>query len=319
MSRPDTYASPAATLTAIRAAAKNDGGKTGVRQSDLPQLLLFDRFLARVFVPADAPFVLKGGTRMLAFIPHARATVDIDLEVARYGVDAAIDKLAELVAVDIGDRLRFDLVSRDIRGSGDDQPNVAMAALKFGVVGTTQQVKIDLAVHDRAGAATVRAAPAFRVPLARPVPSPEYVMIALEQQIADKVAAMMERGHVSGPRGDGRSSRAKDLVDLALIAQHLTVDAANLAAALQVQVDERQLEPFTEVDASDGVRTGYPTVAKKVPSLALTWQEALALTNRLIAPVLTGEVVHGTWRPEHERWTHLGPSAQHIGLPTLRK
>jgi hypothetical protein len=49
-------------------------------------LLLFDRFLARVFAGADAPFVLKGGTRMLAFIPTARATVDIDLP-SRYACD----------------------------------------------------------------------------------------------------------------------------------------------------------------------------------------------------------------------------------------
>jgi hypothetical protein len=263
------------------------------------QLLLFDRLLARVFADPSAPFVLKGGTRMLAFIPQARATVDIDLEVAHLTVDAAVERLADLVAADIGDRLRFTLSSRASRLGSEDQPNVAMVALTFQAAGIGQRVKIDLAVHDRAGAATVRATPAFRVALGRDVPAPDYVMVTIEQQIADKVAAMMERGHVSG---DGRSSRAKDLVDLALIAKHLPCDAALLHAALTAQISERALHPFLTVDASPMIQAGYATVAGKAKQLALTWQEAEALTNRLVEPILTGEVRTGSWDPVAGAW-----------------
>lgn len=268
MSRPDSYATPAATWAAIRAAARSDAGKSGVLAADLVQLLLFDRLLARVFATPDAPFVLKGGTRMLAFIPQARATVDIDLEAAYVDVDAAIDRLVELVSVDIGDRLRFTLQKQVRTQASNDQPQVSMVTLSFQAVGIPQRVKIDLAVHDRAGAATVRAIPKFRVPLGRDVPSPEYVMIAVEQQIADKVAAMMERRHGDG-NGDGRSSRAKDLVDLALIAQHLPVDSALLRDALFTQIQERQLDPFTEVDASPAIQRGYATAARKARGLTV--------------------------------------------------
>lgn len=301
MSRPDSYATPAATWAAIRAAARSDAGKSGVLAADLVQLLLFDRLLARVFAGPDAPFVLKGGTRMLAFIPQARATADIDLEVAHITVDAAIKRLVELVGVDIGDSLRFTLLKQVQMPNSDDQPNVSTVTLTFQAVGLSHRVKIDLAVHDRAGAATVRAIPKFRVPLGRDVPSPEYVMIAVEQQIADKAAAMMERRH-GGGNGDGWSSRAKDLVDLALIAQHLSVDAALLRDALLTQIEDRQLAPFTEVDASLAIQRGYATAARKARGLTLTWRDSLALTNRLITPVLTGEVLAGRWDRAAGTW-----------------
>nr|WP_252727831.1 nucleotidyl transferase AbiEii/AbiGii toxin family protein [Curtobacterium sp. WW7] len=174
----------------------------GVRVNDLRSYLVFDRFLVRVFRQEAHAFVLKGGTRMLAFIPTARATVDVDLE-TKLGLDDAVTLLADLVSIDIGDRLRFRLVSRS-SGGGDDQPNLSVVRLVFRADETRELVKIDLAVHERAGDATIVAAPAFRVPLARAVESVDYVMIAVEQQIADKAAAMMETRH---PGGDGRSSR----------------------------------------------------------------------------------------------------------------
>jgi hypothetical protein len=293
----DSYATPEATWAAIRSAAKNSAGAVGVQAATLQQLLLFDRLLSRVF-DSEGPFVLKGGTRMLAFLPRARATVDIDLEAAAASIDDAVTALDDLLNRDIGDRLRFTRIATNYGPGSADQPNVTMVKLTYEAVGTRQQVKLDLAIHDRAGAATVRAHPGFRVPLGRAVPAPEYVMIAIEQQIADKVTAMMERNH----GGDGRSSRAKDLVDLALIAQNLPCDAALLREALDVQTVARGLDPFAAVDASDSIQRTFATVAKKAPDLKLMWQQAEALTNQMVAPILDGSVTSGRWDPLHSMW-----------------
>jgi hypothetical protein len=297
VSKPDSYATPEATWAAIRAAARNSAAAVGVPAATLQQLLLFDRLLSRVF-EGEMSFVLKGGTRMLASIPRARATVDIDLETVATSIDTAVEALDQLLNQDIGDRLRFARVGRSAGPGSADQPNVTMVKLTYEAVGTRQQVKLDLAIHDRAGAATMRATPNFRVPLGRAVPSPEYVMIAIEQQIADKVAAMMERNH----GGDGRSSRAKDLVDLALIAQNLPCDAALLREALEVQAATRELDPFVAVDASPSIQRTFATVAKKVPDLNLTWQQAEVLTNQLVGPVLDGSVTSGRWDPLLGAW-----------------
>lgn len=297
MSEAQSYATPEATWAAIRSAAQNGAATVGIQRATLLQLLLFDRLLARVF-DGDARFVLKGGTRMLAFIPRARATVDIDLETAAPSIDEAVKDLDELLDRDIGDRLRFVRVGRSAGPGSADQPNVTMVKLTYEAVGTRQRVKLDLAIHDRAGAATVRAAPGFRVPLGRAVPAPEYVMITVEQQVADKAAAMMEQNH----GGDGRSSRAKDLVDLALIAQNLPCDAAALREAIDVQIVSRGLEPFVLIDASESIQRTFATVAKKALDLELTWQQAEALTNQMVGPVLDGSVASGRWDPESGTW-----------------
>lgn len=300
MTKPEQYATPHATMQAIASAARAAAPAMGVRVGDLRTYLVFDRFLVRVFRDASRAFVLKGGTRMLAFIPTARATVDVDLETT-LSLDDAVARLSGLVAADLGDRLRFRLVS-DRRGGGDDQPNLAVARLVFQADETRDQVKIDLAVHERAGVSTVEAAPAFRVPLAREVESADYLMIAIEQQVADKVAAMMETRH---PGGDGRSSRAKDLVDLALIATHLPCDARALREAIAWQAQERALEPFTAVDASESIQRGYRRVAQRAAGLTQEWREAEALANLLVTPILDETVVDGRWNPEVGSWEPL--------------
>lgn len=297
MSKPEHYETPRATMQAISAAARSAAPAMGVEVSHLRTYLFFDRFLSRVFREADGVFILKGGTRMLAFIPTARATTDVDLETS-LELDDAIRRLAALVAHDTGDRLRFRLVSRR-GGGGDDQPNLAVARLVFQADEVGERVKIDLAVHDRAGAATISAAPRFRVDLPRVQESADYLMLAVEQQIADKAAAMMETRHVGG---DGRSSRAKDLVDLALIATHLPCDAAVLREALGWQMTERSLEPFTAVDASEAIQRGYAGAARSAPDVTQDWRKAQTLTNRMVGPVLDGSVSAGRWDPSSGSW-----------------
>jgi len=298
MSKPEGYRSPGATLMAISSAAKAAAPALGVPVQHLEQLLLFNRLLVRVFQNPGGPFVLKGGTRMLAYIPQARATRDIDLETS-LPLDEAVKQLRTLCAADMGDRLRFDLVGRR-DGGGDDQPNIAVTTLTFEATGTGRRVKIDLAAYQRAGAAVVLEAPRFRVDLPRPLPEADYVMIRVEQQIADKVAATMERRHAGG---DGRSSRAKDLVDLALIALHLPCDARLLAEAIARQMEERSLNPFAAIDTPKMMQRGYQAAAKNTAVEYMSWQDAETLTNSLVGPILDGTVSAGTWDPHRCKWT----------------
>jgi len=299
VSKPDTYATARGTIAAITEAARAAAPAMGIKTQDLRGYLIFDRFLVRVFRDPKRSFVLKGGTRMLAFIPAARATMDVDLETT-LGLDDAVQRLSDLVAEDIGDRLIFRRTGRRDGGS-EDQPNLSVARLTFAEEETRVPLKIDLAVHERAGAATVTAPPAFRVPLGRSVESADYLMIAIEQQIADKAAAMMETRH----GGDGRSSRANDLVDLALIATHLSCDAATLRQTVEWQVRERALAPFQAVNASTSIQTSYRKAAQRASSITIDWQEAEALANRLLSPVLDGSVIEGRWNPRAGAWEAL--------------
>ncbi len=49
-----------------------------------------DRFLARVFHAPDAPWVLKGGTAVLARVDDARTTKDVDLLGELDDIDVAL-------------------------------------------------------------------------------------------------------------------------------------------------------------------------------------------------------------------------------------
>ena len=68
------YQTPAEFDRALKRALRDVGGDPGAgyRQA------LRDRFLCRVFRGGRADLVLKGGSGMLARIPDARATRDID-------------------------------------------------------------------------------------------------------------------------------------------------------------------------------------------------------------------------------------------------
>lgn len=79
-------------------------------------------------------------------------------------------------------------------------------------------------------------------------------MYPLPDQIADKVAAMVER---HGPR-DRASTRYRDLVDLVLIVRSCEVDAALTRAALSAQAHRRELTlPLTLSAPSPAWVPGY--------------------------------------------------------------
>jgi hypothetical protein len=84
----------------------------------------YDRFLSRVFARGEqSEWLLKGGMSMLARVPRARTTKDVDLA-ALHMADLADAEaaLTSLVAVNLSDHLTFRLVRSMPTGLGDNQP-----------------------------------------------------------------------------------------------------------------------------------------------------------------------------------------------------
>lgn len=125
-------------------------------------------------------------------------------------------------------------------------------------------------------------------------------MIAIEDQMADKICAMMSDYGIGG----AGSSRAKDLVDLAIVALHQPVDAAALYTAIRTESANRSLMPFDVISVSEDIQNGYGKLASTVkPIIGFTaWEDASALVNDMIRPVLTRQQISGTWDPERRRW-----------------
>ena len=91
---PDARAVEMAIKTAAQATFVVD---SSVSVSERIRQAYFDRLLCRVFSEGpSSQWVLKGGTGMLARVPNARATMDIDLFVNGYTLGQALVRLRAL-------------------------------------------------------------------------------------------------------------------------------------------------------------------------------------------------------------------------------
>ena len=104
------YPTPGAFDRAVKKAVRLSGAEPGAgyRQA------LRDRFLCRVFSGGNDAFVLKGGSGLLARIPDARATRDVDFATSeRCSADDALAEMERVAAIDLGDWCRFVLTKHE--------------------------------------------------------------------------------------------------------------------------------------------------------------------------------------------------------------
>ncbi|MDO5498888.1 MAG: nucleotidyl transferase AbiEii/AbiGii toxin family protein, partial [Propionibacteriaceae bacterium] len=104
MAEPEPYSTPRGVENAIKdAARKAAAADPSLAVSQRIQLEYFNRFLSRVFSEAEASeWILKGGTGMLARVPSARATRDIDLYRHGFTLAHALDDLIRLAGTTSG-------------------------------------------------------------------------------------------------------------------------------------------------------------------------------------------------------------------------
>lgn len=296
----EPYGSGAAVESAIREAARRST-TIGRDTSRLVREAIFDRFLCRVFADESETFTLKGGTGMLARIPTARTTRDIDLASKERTLDAAIDALIAAAGIDLGDHFRF--VHRDTQPvlEGDGQPYTHGARVRFETyLGTVKKegVSIDLVLGHALTTEPVTATPANRLPLPR-LQTRDYRLYPLADQIADKVCACES---VYGPTGVP-STRVKDLVDLVLIALTQPVGGTNLTDAIRAERARRQLPDRDTFTGPATFGRSWRTVAKQAnlpPALDLA--AAVILTSHLVEPALTAAVTGQSWNPDEQLW-----------------
>jgi hypothetical protein len=78
-----SYLTPAALKQSFDSKLKNTT-KTASQRVGAWHLLTLDRFLCRIFLEPETPYMLKGGFGMLARTANARFTKDIDLKLADF-------------------------------------------------------------------------------------------------------------------------------------------------------------------------------------------------------------------------------------------
>ena len=114
------YATPPAFKQALEQRLRSDS-TSGVDLARRRQLLVFDRFLARLAQTLGDAVTLKGGLVIELRLARARTTKDVDLRMMG-SPNAVLEQLQEAGRLDLGDFMRFevqlDRLHPDIRGDG---------------------------------------------------------------------------------------------------------------------------------------------------------------------------------------------------------
>lgn len=104
MTPPRNYASPEAFRQALEQRVRAAAGASGMGR--FRQLLVFDRFLARIFEHFGERAIAKGGVVLELRVERARTTRDVDVRLTGT-TEALLVELQRAGRLDLGDFLTF--------------------------------------------------------------------------------------------------------------------------------------------------------------------------------------------------------------------
>jgi len=282
--------------------------KAAAEKTDRPTDIILgeywrSRLLARLFCVENPGFVLKGGSGILARIPEARLTHDLDLMAPSEFEDSkAIDELVMLVKKDLGDFCRFDLTSASPMQKETDYRHGYNLRFKMhiGTKEVTSLIKVDLVFGCRPTAPIEKIMPKNIEGF--PFSDFEYLTYPLVDHVADKVCAIMEK-HTK----DSESSRVKDLVDLSVIACNESFDLKPLTLALHSEFRMRGISLPKEFKVPDGWNS-YPDRYRSLMKVVVLDRQyhdqslAIELVKGFVDPAFANTQENKTWDPIKRDW-----------------
>lgn len=303
-----TYETAGALEQAFKDRAKPIAAETGISYNEAERRFLFDRLLVRIFTEDSGEWFLKGGTALLARIPDARSTKDLDLANTQGPIDEVVQRLKALAQKPLNDFLLFIPEGRDEAiGEGDNSPVEEGRRIKFQTFWGTKKksiISVDVVVTPE----TTSPIQALENPYTRvhmpglDLSDSLYRVYGINDHVADKVCAIMEM------RAGHRSSRAKDLVDLAVVSTHqgFQFDSVQLHQALATEMQRRSLD-FEVLDVPEDWTRQYAKLVRKTPACKnISFQEACQLASRLVDPTIRTGYPKAWWNPDSMAWEATG-------------
>ena len=293
------YATPAAFKAALEQRLRSRAAGDGLELQRTRQLVVYDRFLARVFAEYDDAVVLKGGLALELRLERARTTKDVDLRLVGRP-DATLRRLQAAGRLDLGDHFRF-VVVPDPR-----HPEIEAE----GMVYEGQRFRVEGRLADKVYGRPFGVDVAFAEPLVGEpdvlvgegwlsfagVSPPRIRAYPLETHIAEKLHAY------TMPRRRP-NSRVKDLPDLALLGMVRDIDAATLRAAIEQTWAHRGTHPVPSSLPEPPVAWARPyeemARASRLPWATL--EEVTEAARGFVEPVLGGS--GGCWSAVRAQWT----------------
>jgi hypothetical protein len=292
------YSSPEAFKQALEQRLRGTV-KTGADFARKRQLLVFDRYLARIVSVLGDAATLKGGLVLELRIERARTTKDIDLRLIG-SPEGVLAKLQEAARRDLNDFLTFEV------GPDRDHPEIQndgmiyeglrfraecrLAGKPFG-----QPFGVDVAFGD----------PIFGEPDVvvaddvlgfAGIAPPTLRLYPIETHIAEKLHAY------TMPRSRP-NTRVKDLPDLALLASAQPVEARRVRAALEQTFGFRRTHdiPGTLPAPAPAWAAPYAAMAREDQLAWPTLADVTAAAQAFLDPVLAGEL-DSIWNPTTWTW-----------------
>ncbi len=293
------YETPTAFKQALEQRLRS-ASTSGVDFSRRRQLVVFDRFLARVTQQARDPVILKGGLALELRLARARTTKDVDLRMTGT-LSALLERLQAAGRSDLGDFMRFE-VQRDRR-----QPEILGQGMKYAGHRFVTECRLAGKVYGRPFGVDV----AFGDPL---VGEPDEILgddmlgfagiepVSLRlYPIASHVA---EKLHAYTMPRARPNSRIKDLPDIALLASAGEIEATTLRTALEKTFEFRATHALPD-DVPLPPATWQAPYEAMMTSNQLAWRtldELVSAVRAFLEPVLSKGHLRGAWNPAGWNW-----------------
>lgn len=290
------YRDAAAFRQALEQRLKDRAHGDGARLARDRKHVVFDRLLARLVAAAPERWMLKGGFALdLRLAGRARATKDVDID-WRASEDELLESLIEACNEDLDDFFTFAIERTGapedrLGGSHRFRISVSLAERPF----ETFLLDVGFQRGDTIATETLTTGDLLAFADIAPV---EVRAIPLELQIAEKLHA-----YTRTYEGGHPSSRAKDLIDLALLAELARLDAGDLRTAIDSTFARRDTHPEPRtLPAPPG--EWAPQVRELAHAVGIASELAAvhAEAASLLEPVLRDEVATGVWDPDLKRW-----------------
>jgi hypothetical protein len=296
---PRTYSSPEAFKQALEQRLRASA-KSGAEFARKRQLLVFDRFLARIVDTFGDTATLKGGLVLELRLERARTTKDVDLRMTG-SPEGVLAKLQQAGRQNRGDFMTFEVRPDDdhpeIQGDGMQYDGLRfrteckLAGKLYG-----QPFGIDLGFGDPI-LGEPEVVVAEDILAFAGVAPPALRLYPIETHIAEKLHAY------TMPR-TRPNTRVKDLPDLALLATAQPLDAKRLRAALEQTFTFRKTHalPAAVPAPLAAWRTPYAAMAREDQLPWQTLDDATTAAQAFLDPVLAGGF-DATWTAATWAWS----------------
>ena len=293
-----THASPEAFKQALERrlrSATTTGGEFARRR----QLLVFDRFLARLVAVLGDTATLKGGLVLELRLERARTTKDIDLRLTG-SPDDILAKLQEAGRRNLGDFMTFEV------GLDDDHPEIQNDGMQYDGLRFRAECRLAGKVYGQPFGVDV----AFGDPI---LGEPDVVVaedvlafagIAPPQlRLYPVVTHVAEKLHAYTMPRSRPNSRVKDLPDLALLATAQAIDAKHLRTALEQTVSFRKTHPLpmSVPGPPPAWESPYAAMAREDQLAWATLGDVTKAVQSFLDPLLEGGL-DATWNPTTWDW-----------------